>query len=576
MSRSSVETTLPGQLIDTKPQQNVILNLVDYDGCFGRRASQDNLFDQNRWLVQNNQLLLTHLKKQIDSTSPDRIIFGLGTNRQDYATDLYNSNRNNNGSCISSLLVLQDYFKEMHAGVFFDPFMMADIYHSDTIKSVISSGKSYTNIYINSPENTHAKASFDENKISLIYAHAHRVALLNPNATTIRINFFDDRPAILISLIHFFSDHPDLLPNNVQLYSYCYNGHQLQTVEKILSNKFIQGMGPVDKNYDWTIRLMAAIARETEGNTTGPAHTRSPSYFLDDPSSLLVDHPIQINLLNYFNDQVKKENLLTARNTIQTWESKISRDGYKTAYQFKKLYETSALMLASREILFDGFKARSFDEDETDENDFAPGNETDENNFAPGTPKENYLCPLYSLRDNLPGAIDDEDTLEQCTRLRSPLHSPVNDNTENHSIRRENAFGSLAEMEAVENDNTAAINRTADSVSNDCAITDRIPATSQNQQAFIPAPTSSSRPGAPADSVPNDRAITDPSPPASQNKHAFIPAPTSSSRPGAPTEATAAAAGDALSTINARDVGMPELPPSTERIMPNKTWWRCC
>jgi hypothetical protein len=92
----------------------------------------------------------------------------------------------------------------------------------------------------------------DNSKIGLLYAQMHKVASENPTAT-ILFDFYDDKESILKNLLEFYQEHLHLIPTNVALSIYQYDGKQLGRVAPVL-----QGQGEIDRNYKETIKSIAA------------------------------------------------------------------------------------------------------------------------------------------------------------------------------------------------------------------------------------------------------------------------------------------------------------------------------
>ncbi|CAM4483128.1 MAG: hypothetical protein LEGION0403_FIIPPAGN_02504 [Legionella sp.] len=171
------------------------------------------------------------------------------------------------GSLAPALPLFQNYLsRKLTCDVVIEPFLMADIYGAAKTRHGVdrpidqrncAAGDSYKNIlraqYQQNKDIEHAEWVFDNNKVSLIYAQAHRVASLHPSETSIVIDFYDDSDGILKRVGNFFSSFPHLLPQNVQLNIKKYNGTSLPVLQKE-----IQGCGEVDSKYDWSVRFMSS------------------------------------------------------------------------------------------------------------------------------------------------------------------------------------------------------------------------------------------------------------------------------------------------------------------------------
>lgn len=242
-----------GSQQSTKTEVSLIL--LDADGC--TIPAYFGSFDPIK-LKSVNQNLLQCLSDEFAEKQYQRIIFGLGTNRQDFDLDSCNARKNSSCSCAFLLPFFQKYFQEDGSNkVLIDPIMMGDIfsYHNkDSAHNSVEPGSTYAITLLNgrSQQRDFFKTKFDDYKISLLYMHAHRVACLNPHSN-ITINFFDDRTDILEVLHKFFNDHPDFLPSNVELRLKHYENRS--TVKQYRDP--IKGIGLCDQQYDRTVQLMS-------------------------------------------------------------------------------------------------------------------------------------------------------------------------------------------------------------------------------------------------------------------------------------------------------------------------------
>lgn len=228
------------------------LKLYDVDGALFHKSHYDSI---EKWLIKENKRLLKHEVSQHQSPGDIKSIIAFGTNRQSFSVD--DTNKCRSGSCAPVLPILQSYLAHNSAGeVVLDPFLMADIF--DTDKNT-KAGDSYIAIlnerYAKIRKKKHADWVFDETKITLIYAHAHRVSVLNKESGGIIIDFYDDQDRILTNLRCFFGGNSDLLPENTTLRLHHYSKDSL-----ILDKKGIAGSGVVDSHYDWSVRYLATKA----------------------------------------------------------------------------------------------------------------------------------------------------------------------------------------------------------------------------------------------------------------------------------------------------------------------------
>ncbi|CAM2977739.1 Dot/Icm secretion system substrate [Legionella steigerwaltii] len=240
------------------------LSLFDIDGSLYHKFTFGGYQNEphNQWLLNSNEPLLKHIERNIQNNKYDRFILGYGTNRQDKRSD--NSNWYRGGSMVPALPILQTYFaKKTNAEVLIEPFLMADIYGkpqkdplSKQNRSIeqrnLAAGDSYKKLLCKNKSEEHSEWMFDHSKITLMYAHAHRVALLNPEAEEITIDFYDDSDDILNQVKSFFLKNQSLLPKKVRLNLFKYAGDN-----PVLQHS-IQGNGEIDTHYDWSVRFFSS------------------------------------------------------------------------------------------------------------------------------------------------------------------------------------------------------------------------------------------------------------------------------------------------------------------------------
>ena len=230
--------------------ESVLLLLFDVDDCLFHRY--DNKKSILNWLIPSNARLLDGIVSDIQSENYDCIIVANGAKRQDLATDSCNPG----GTCSPVLPIIQSYLQaRTGANVQLDQFLMADAYRN---KPAGSSYKDILKEIFCGYSLAHDQAILDRSKISLIYAHAHRVALLNPNATRIIIDFFDDADRIMMAVFNFFSNYPDFLPRQVSLRIHQYPATQ---GEYPFNHTVIEGQGEIDSYYTWFVRYLTSIEK---------------------------------------------------------------------------------------------------------------------------------------------------------------------------------------------------------------------------------------------------------------------------------------------------------------------------
>ena len=259
-----------------KIEEIVILKLFDIDGCLHHTFFGEIDTRVQNWLIKNNQEFFSTLINEINEikklkpNAKIKLVVGYGTNRQSVRVDELNSSRS--ASCIPDLPMIQSYLQQQipDCEVVAEPFWMADIYSGS------KAGESYRKalkIYYDPYNNLNEKQAdwvFDHHKISLIYAHAHRVAMQNPNAEEIIIDFYDDRLEILGMLRKFYNEYEILLSEKIKLKLHQYGVERIKDTEQyrfipLISCKdedVIKGTGEIDKCWAHNILFLANPAVE--------------------------------------------------------------------------------------------------------------------------------------------------------------------------------------------------------------------------------------------------------------------------------------------------------------------------
>lgn len=179
-----------------------------------------------------------------------------GSNRQSYEIDDHNAEENGTGSFIQLLLSLQAHFNHLLSAdsvtlqCLLDRFLLSDFY--DERESGHSFNLILQQIELESQGRSdqrleHPQYVFDHTKFTLLYTIAHHFAKRYPDDHLI-IAFFDDRDDIHSALAQAFAKHPDLLPHNVVLEGWPYEGNLPELRHENASYR-IQGTGPIDINY---------------------------------------------------------------------------------------------------------------------------------------------------------------------------------------------------------------------------------------------------------------------------------------------------------------------------------------
>ncbi|MDR3442413.1 MAG: hypothetical protein P4L65_05290 [Legionella sp.] len=207
---------------------------LDFDGCLAHIAY---LKSTARDIIDSNRRFLRALRRD-NHLYKESTIF-IGSNRQSKNTENGNA-KNNNAFCFPVMDEVKDYLQ-----VTFDTFLLADIYGD------LQAGLSYHRAMNKGYRGAHAGWIFDETKVTLLYAQMHKIAHEEPHEPII-FDFYDDRSEdILPWLTTFYTDYPELIPNNVTLRLNHYAGAK----HTLLSQ--IQGTGFIDSNYRQTVKDMA-------------------------------------------------------------------------------------------------------------------------------------------------------------------------------------------------------------------------------------------------------------------------------------------------------------------------------
>lgn len=216
----------------------------DFDNCLSHCAHQGTPIES---IVSVNQKFFDNLTNRLATKTIEKQYTLIGSNRQSRQIDALNARSNGNGSCFESIKYVNDYL-----GATFISLLMADI------DKRLEIGCSFNRAIDPGYTGSHAEWMFDDSKVRLLYAQIHHVAMLHPNGT-IFFDFYDDRPDILDNLISFYGLHKELIPSNVTLTLYHYQG--TDTTE----SKVIAGNGFIDEAYQQTAIDLAHFAADNQG-----------------------------------------------------------------------------------------------------------------------------------------------------------------------------------------------------------------------------------------------------------------------------------------------------------------------
>ncbi len=233
--------------------------MYDIDGCL-YHASKDG--NPENWLIRTNSDLLYQQVRRIRSEKFDEVIVAYDTNRQDFEIDGVNAFVNGNGSFTPALPMMQNYLAARSScQVSMNPFLTTDLFHDaaigQTYEGILAYQRDYKKYSFNYRQDIYQHAFnrtlIDRNKILIALTHAHQAAILNPDAEEIVMDFYDDMSDILDELKAFFTANTDLLPSNIVLNLHRYAGG------KSHQEKPIKGTGSIDRQYEWTARLLVAM-----------------------------------------------------------------------------------------------------------------------------------------------------------------------------------------------------------------------------------------------------------------------------------------------------------------------------
>lgn len=231
-------------------KRKILVISVDFDGCIFNSLFANS--DSPNRLIEANESFIEHVLKQIETGEYDEVIFMVGSNRQSKSID--DTNRRTWGSCYPAILKLCDEIKRRtKTPCKVDRFLLSDVYGDRP------SGENFTKA-LNGEKYNYSDFVWDEDKYSILYSQAHKVADENAKAD-INFQFYDDRDGILWGLSSLYHRCPSLLPNNLKLQLFKYNGAELkkhaEQPHDIDDKPEVQGRGIIDEFYRENLKLMA-------------------------------------------------------------------------------------------------------------------------------------------------------------------------------------------------------------------------------------------------------------------------------------------------------------------------------
>jgi len=230
---------------------HILVISLDFDGCIFNvdylRSTSPNR------LIECNEKLIKHLTERIEAEEFERVIFLTSSNRQAKEIDDLNCFRGKSESSYTALLKICDEVnRRTKTPCKVDRFLLADAYGNKP------AGENFSKA-VAGEEYAYSHYIWDEYKYSILYGHTHKIASENRDADITQL-FFDDKDDILHHLSHFSNTHSSLIPDNVRLQFYRYNGREL--VPHYMENKTVTfretyGAGVKDSNYARNIQMMA-------------------------------------------------------------------------------------------------------------------------------------------------------------------------------------------------------------------------------------------------------------------------------------------------------------------------------
>jgi hypothetical protein len=271
MDQKQVSSLIPLLLKDEKntlPTEKLAVYSIDYDGCLASTCYNQSVQPSpEKKLIEANSHLFHTIAQEIRREKFSDVIVMTGSNRQSQELDQFNAYEHGNNSSFPQLKYVTSAISRLSGfNCTLDTTLLADFFNDKP------AGSSYQIATNGQNQRNQDKTCFDESKITLLYAQVHKIAAEYPNHKII-FNFFDDRANnyfgdILPGLKIYFTQHPELLPANVALQLYFYDGKTLSTAfslpagyvrqeYKLCDPKPIQGTGPIDFNFKNTLKDIA-------------------------------------------------------------------------------------------------------------------------------------------------------------------------------------------------------------------------------------------------------------------------------------------------------------------------------
>lgn len=274
-SRTSKSVNTSSDLPDSQ-RKKVVISSLDGDDCLFHRhgylAEESNVLEQNH-------LLFTHMRDQLKDKDKGKLY--VGSNRQSLPIDILNSTPSGFGARKrprrESFLKIFPMIAEVLKNASNKPVDYSRQLLPDIISSLPAGTTYYSALkeYEENPDITHGTPEYkynhpvcpmDMSKILLLYSQIHDAALAYPDCD-ITFNFYDDDEEILRNLHTVYALYPNLIPRNISLNLFLYNGKEKPTpvtiypaygiggFEKIPSTP-LSGTGNVNHNYQRDIKSL--------------------------------------------------------------------------------------------------------------------------------------------------------------------------------------------------------------------------------------------------------------------------------------------------------------------------------
>jgi hypothetical protein len=265
----------------TEDNEDEILSIVVEIGNINRKyianfgAVGEKLL--NAIVFAANKPFLYEIPARVKAEGYDEFLLVCFSNRQSMAVDKFNATKNCTEFFCKTLIALEAKFNEIleseKSGVRcqLDKFLMADIYGDH--KAGVSFQRIIDELAGKDVGEEHSYYIYDARKFSLLYAIMHYLASsrCHHNITAI---VMDDMEDIYTSLMAAFSDHDVLVPKNISLENWPYEGDfpvnkyiETNDVEGIAEGEIftLQGAGPLDFNFAKNVFKIAELSGSAEG-----------------------------------------------------------------------------------------------------------------------------------------------------------------------------------------------------------------------------------------------------------------------------------------------------------------------